>query len=143
MIHPTAIINYPIKLGNNVEIGPYTVIETGTVIEDDVKIQGHVRIGKDCHISKGCVIKWGSILTQKVELQENVFFGTCAVVLGSDSDRQEVHGTIIGKDSYIGAKAIIFPGASIAPDIIVGAAAIIRTPLMAKGTYVGMGRRVK
>ena len=143
MIDKTAIINHPCRIGNNVSIGPFSVIETGVIIEDNVSIQGNVRIGKDCHIEKDCVIKWGAILTQKVNLQQGVFFGTQAVCLGSDSDRIEVHGTIIGKHCDIGAGAIIFPAVSIIDGTTIGAGTIIREPIQAKGTYVGLQRQVK
>lgn len=141
MIHETAIFNN-ITLGNNVSIGPYTVIEEGTVIEDNVTIQGHVRIGKDCHIESGCTIKWGAILTEKVHLQKNVFFGVRAVTLGSDVEGT-AHGTIIGEGCYIGANATLFPKVSIAPGTIIGANALIRMPIMAKGTYINNGKRIK
>lgn len=143
MIHPTAIIHESVKLSKLVSVGPYSVIEEGCIIGFAVKIQGHVRIGRDCLIEDHCVIKWGAVLTAKVNLKPNVFFGTAAVVLGSDSDRVECHGTIIGKGCYIGAKAVIFANASIIDETIIGAGAIIRTPIQAKGTYVNLQRQVK
>lgn len=139
MIHETAIVDATI--GKNVSIGPFTVIEEGTIIEDNVTIQGHVRIGKNCHIEKGCTIKWGAILTENVNLQQDVFFGTQAVTLGSDVGITK-HGTIIGKGCYIGARAIIFPKVSIINETIIGAGAIIRFPIQAKGTYVGLQRKI-
>jgi UDP-3-O-[3-hydroxymyristoyl] glucosamine N-acyltransferase len=141
MIHSTAIFNN-ITLGKNVSIGPYTVIEEGTVIEDNVSIQGHVRIGKDCLIEEGCTIKWGAILTEKVNLGKNVFFGTQSVTLGSDVDGTS-HGTIIGDNCYIGAKVTIFPSVSIVDGCIIGACAMIRMPIMAKGTYINKGELIE
>jgi len=141
MIHPTAIIG-KVKIGMGVRIGAYSVIESGTVIEENVNIQGHVRIGRNCLIEKDCVIKWGAILTENVNLQEGVFFGTQAVTLGSDLEVTR-HGTIIGKGCYIGARVILFPGVSIIDGTIIGAGAIIRFPIKAKGTYVELQRRVK
>ena len=73
---------------------------------------------------------------------QGVFFGTQAVTLGSDSDRIEEHGTIIGKNCYIGARAILFPKVSIVNDTVIGAGAIIRHPIEAKGTYVDLSRRI-
>ena len=142
-IHKTALIHDTVQTGKNISIGVYSVVEEGTIIGDNVSIQGHVRIGKNCVINNGCVIKWGSILTQQVELMQGVFFGTQAVCLGSDSDRIESHGTIIGEGSYIGARAIIFPKVSIVDGVVIGAGSIIRHSIQAKGTYVGLSRRVE
>ena len=143
MIHSTAIIDKTAFIHTTSSVGALTVIEEGVYIGKNVVIQGGCRIGKECYIDDDCVVKWGSILTQKVELQKGVFFGTQAVCLGSDSDRIEEHGTIIGEGCYIGARAIIFPAVSIINETIIGAGALIRYPIQAKGTYVGLQKQVK
>lgn len=61
-IHPTAIISNEAVLGDEVEIGPYSVIEGRVKIGDRSKIGQNVRIldyttiGKDCEIHHGSVI---------------------------------------------------------------------------------------
>ena len=143
MISGRAIVHKTAFIHPSSTVGDLTVIEEGVYIGKNVTIQGGCRIGKGCYIDDNCVVKWGSILTQKVELQKNVFFGTQAVCLGSDSDRVEEHGTIIGEGCYIGARAIIFPAVSIINETIIGAGSIIRYPIQAKGTYVGLSKRIK
>ncbi|MCB9850931.1 MAG: acyl-ACP--UDP-N-acetylglucosamine O-acyltransferase [Phycisphaerales bacterium] len=55
-IHPTAVINASAKLGRDVEIGPYVVIEgpveigDGTKLLAQVHICGHTTIGPECVI---------------------------------------------------------------------------------------------
>ncbi|NOR44390.1 MAG: acyl-[acyl-carrier-protein]--UDP-N-acetylglucosamine O-acyltransferase, partial [Candidatus Delongbacteria bacterium] len=44
MIHSTAIVSEKAKIGNNVEIGPFTIIEDKVIIEDNCKIGAHVTI---------------------------------------------------------------------------------------------------
>jgi UDP-N-acetylglucosamine acyltransferase len=62
MIHPTAIVSKKVKLGSNVSIGPYTVIDGNVIIEAATKIgthcliQGNTKIGKECEIFNGAVI---------------------------------------------------------------------------------------
>ncbi len=143
MIHETAILHHSVRTGKNVSIGAYTVIEEGVIIGDNVTIQGAVRIGKHCTIGNDCIIKWASILTQRVVLEPRVFFGVRSTVLGSDSDRIDTHGTIIGADCYIGGHSIIFPCASITAGCIIGAGSIIRNPLQRQGTYVGLSKLVQ
>jgi len=61
-IHPTAIINSKAELGDNISIGPYTVVEGDVVIDNGTQLGPHVycadgaRIGKDCRIHKGAVV---------------------------------------------------------------------------------------
>jgi len=56
-IHPTAIIGPQTELGENVSIGPYSIIEGEVFIDSGTQIGAHVyidrytRIGKNCRIS--------------------------------------------------------------------------------------------
>lgn len=55
-IHPTAVIDDAVKIGKNVEIGPYSIIGPGvelgdgTVVGPHVVINGPTKIGSDNHI---------------------------------------------------------------------------------------------
>jgi len=61
-IHKTAIIGDQVKLGNNVNIGPYAVINGQVTLGDDVIIgahcvvEGHTTIGEGCQFYTGAVI---------------------------------------------------------------------------------------
>jgi UDP-3-O-[3-hydroxymyristoyl] glucosamine N-acyltransferase len=49
-IHPTAIVAEDVKIGQDVHIGPYAVIESGTEIGDAAIIDAHVVIGENCRV---------------------------------------------------------------------------------------------
>ena len=78
-IHPTAVISPEAKLGSNVSVGPYTVIEgsveigDNTVIDSNVKIASNTVIGSDCHIFHGAVI--GEV-PQDLSFKTDIFTGT-------------------------------------------------------------------
>ncbi|UCE08859.1 MAG: acyl-ACP--UDP-N-acetylglucosamine O-acyltransferase [bacterium] len=61
-IHPTAIVDSGSEIGENVSIGPLTVIQNDVVIGNGSQIGSHVlihsgtRIGKKCRIFKGAVL---------------------------------------------------------------------------------------
>ncbi len=61
-IHPTAIIAADAELGENVEVGPYSVIEENVIIGDGTKIAASViiasgsRLGKEVKVFPGAVI---------------------------------------------------------------------------------------
>ena len=59
-IHPTAIVSPKAEIGNNVEIGPYTVIEDDVKIGDDCYIDAHVKIGQYTTIGPRCRIYFGA-----------------------------------------------------------------------------------
>jgi UDP-N-acetylglucosamine acyltransferase len=56
MIHPTAIIDPKAEIGEEVEIGPYSVIEKDVFIDEGTKIGPHVVIREGTHIGKRCQI---------------------------------------------------------------------------------------
>jgi UDP-N-acetylglucosamine acyltransferase len=53
MINSTAIINSRARLGENVTVGPYSIIGEGVIIHDEVEIAGHVVIEGPCEIGEG------------------------------------------------------------------------------------------
>jgi UDP-N-acetylglucosamine acyltransferase len=62
IIHPTAIIDDGVQLGDRLKIGPYSIIENDVIIGDDVEIASHVlvasgtRIGRNCRVFQGAVL---------------------------------------------------------------------------------------
>ncbi|MBD3290555.1 acyl-ACP--UDP-N-acetylglucosamine O-acyltransferase [candidate division KSB1 bacterium] len=61
-IHATAIVNKKAELAEDVEVGPFTIIEedvtinSGTIIASNVLISDGARIGKNCKIFNGAVL---------------------------------------------------------------------------------------
>ncbi|MDM7274382.1 acyl-ACP--UDP-N-acetylglucosamine O-acyltransferase [Sulfurihydrogenibium azorense] len=61
-IHPSAIVSKKAKLGVNVKVGPFSIIEDeveigdNTVIHSSVKIRNYTKIGSNCQIYEGTVI---------------------------------------------------------------------------------------
>jgi len=56
MIHPAAIVDPKAEIGEEVEIGPYSVIRHGVVIGQGTKIGPHVVIGERTQIGRNCQI---------------------------------------------------------------------------------------
>jgi UDP-N-acetylglucosamine acyltransferase len=61
-IHQTAVVDPRAKLADDVEIGPYSVIDAGVtlgqacVVHNHVTVTGHTTVGNNCHIHSGSVI---------------------------------------------------------------------------------------
>jgi len=62
LIHKTAIVGEQVKLGKNVSIGPYAVVDGPVTLGDNVTIgnhcvvEGHTTIGNGCQLYTGAVI---------------------------------------------------------------------------------------
>ena len=84
-IHSMAFIHSGAKIGNNVSIGPFTVVEEGVSIADDVMIGSGCYLGVKSKIDKGT----------KIYPRVSVFARSCVgreVVIHS--------GTVIGSDGF-------------------------------------------
>jgi len=77
-IHQTAIVGNQVKLGSNVTVGPFTVIDGPVTIAEDVKIaahcvvEGHTTIGRGCQLFTGAVI--GSLPQDRKHQREDVVY---------------------------------------------------------------------
>lgn len=84
-IHPTAVIDPTVSLGQGVTVGAYAVIEKDCNIRDGATIYPH------CHLSPGCIVGEGTVLFARVTLYENTLIGK----------RCRIHsGAVIGADGF-------------------------------------------
>ena len=82
-VHPTAVIDPSVKLGEGVHVGAFTVIEKGSVIGDGAVIEAQVFIGE------GCKVGAKTHIYPQVTLREATIVGKdciihCGVRLGGD-----------------------------------------------------------
>ena len=82
-IHPTAVISASAKLGANVSVGAYTVIEDGVTIGDNTVIFPQCYIGKDVSIGKNCYIYPQVVIREECVLKDYVILQAGATI-GSD-----------------------------------------------------------
>ncbi len=146
MIHKTAIINSKTELGNDVDVGPFAVIEEdvtigdGTVIGPNVYIRSYTSIGPGCHVHAGAVLGGAP---QDVHFKEEKSFVTigknCQIREGVTINRgtQAESVTEIGDNCYLmafshfghnvklGSEVIVANGALVAGYVEVGDQAFI------------------
>ncbi len=84
-IHPTAVIGEKVKIGRNVAIQAYVVIEDNAEIKDSTTLYAGVYIGQHTKIGKDCVIY------PYVIIRERVVIGNRVTIHG---------GTVIGSDGF-------------------------------------------
>jgi UDP-N-acetylglucosamine acyltransferase len=111
MIHPTAIIDPAARIGDGIEVGPYSVIGGGAVIGDGCRIQAHVviegsvKMGARNFIGHGAIIGAGPQdlgfdpkTESSVEIGDgNVIREYCTIHRGST----EGSVTVIGNENFI------------------------------------------
>ena len=119
-VHPTAVVEEGVVLGEEVRVEPYAVIGRGSRIGDRVRIGAHTTLGD------GCVVGADTVLHPQVTLYPGVQVGERCTVhsgarLGSDGFRfvfmdgghrkmPQVGGCRIGNDVEVGANTTIDRG---------------------------------
>lgn len=111
MIHPSAIIAETAELGDDVSVGPFSIIGDdvsigrGTTIESHVVIQGPTRIGEDNHIYQFSSIgdvpqdkKYAGEATRLEIGDRNTIRENCTISRGTVQDDGV---TLLGDDNWI------------------------------------------
>jgi len=84
-IHPTAIISKSAKLGKDVSLGPYVIVEDDVVISNGSVIYGNSYIGHKTQIGKNCLIY------PSVSIREDTRIGDRVIIQ---------NGSVIGSDGF-------------------------------------------
>lgn len=121
-IHPTAVISQTAKIGRDVCIMPYAVVDDGAVIGDRTVVFPYVYIGKnakigaDCELNPGAVIHENSILGDRVVLRAHAVIGGQGFGFSTDKEGHHTHirqlgRAVISDDVEIGAGSAVDNGA--------------------------------
>jgi UDP-N-acetylglucosamine acyltransferase len=128
MIHPTAIVDKKCKIGNNVQIGPYSVIGPNVEIGDNTIIQSHVNISGNTIIGNGNKIYPFVSINDPQDLKFN---GESTNLIIGDNNKIREHVTINpgtrsgGGKTTIGNNCLFMIASHIAHDCQVGNNVII------------------
>ena len=117
-IHPTASISPQARLGQNVSIGAFVVIEAEAEIADEAVIHSHCVIYANAKIGQGsllyshCVVREACVLGERVILQNHVTIGSDGFGFAQQSDKtwykiNQSGNVVIEDDVEIGAGSTI------------------------------------
>jgi UDP-N-acetylglucosamine acyltransferase len=123
-IHPTAIVEEGAKIGEDVEIGPYSVVGANVVLGDGVRLRSHVVVGGKTRIGAGTEIyPFASIGLAPQDLK---YAGEESELIIGERCRIREHVTMNpGTDgggllTQVGAECLFMVGSHVAHDCIVG-----------------------
>lgn len=132
-IHPTAIISKKAKLGKNVAVGAYVVIEGSVEVKDDTVILCGCYLGPNTKLGKNCLIYPHVSIREKTEIGDRVIIHSGAVI-GSDGFGFAIVRGIQEKIPQIGSVLI-------EDDVEIGANATIDRARFDK-TIIGKGTKI-
>lgn len=142
-IHPTAIVEPSVLLGEGVRIGPFCVLRgpsevgAGTILMERVSMGPHVKMGEHNRVHMGAVIGH--------EPQDHSFGGgPSGTVIGDRNEIREyvtIHrGTKEGTDTVIGDGTLLMAGSHVAHNCRVGDRVILANGVLLAGhVTVGEG----
>lgn len=126
------------RLGDRVEVGPYSTIRPGCTLADDVHIGSHAEIKA---ATLGCAAQVGHFsYIGDAELGERVNFGAGAVTCNFDGDAK--HLTVIGEDAFIGSDTMLVAPVRIGARARTGAGSVVTKDVPDDGVAVGHPARL-
>jgi len=145
MLHPTAIIHPDARLGVNVTVGPYAVVEGAAVIGDRCEIQAHAIIGAHVEMGMDNVIGYSAVIggdPQDFAFKPEIRSG---VKIGNGNKIREFstlhRGTHEGTFTSVGDGCFLMAGAHLAHNVALGNHVIIANNSLLGG-HVHVGDRV-
>lgn len=136
MMSPLAHIHKDARIGNNVKVDPFAVIEEGVVIGDDSHIMSHAVIMKDSILGKSCRIFPGAVIGAIP--QDLKFDGEDTFVeIGENTTIREFvtvnRGTKDKWKTVVGNNCLLMAYSHVAHDCIVGDNAVIANTVQLAG----------
>ena len=122
---------YGCSIGDDCFIGPFVEIQRDATIGKGCRIQSHAFICELVTIGDGCFISHGAMFI-------NDLFSTGGPAEGK---RELWRGTVIGNRVSIGTNATILP-VRICDHVVVGAGAVVTSPINEPGIYAGNPARL-
>jgi len=132
-VHPTAVIGRNVKLGKDVFVGPYCVIEPGVVIGDRCVIYAWCYIGHETTIGEDCKFYPQVTIRERAQIGKKVIIHN-GTVIGSDGFGYIQEGTVRKKIPQVGIVAI-------GDDVEIGANVTIDRARFGK-TSIGNGVKI-
>lgn len=148
-VHPSAIIDDPVRIGNGTKIWHFSHIMSDSTIGENCTIGQNVFIAGKVVVGNNVRIQNNVSLYEGVECEDDVFVGPSVVFTNvinprsAISRKEEFQKTIVRKGATIGANATIVCGNEIGAHAFIGAGSIVTKPVPPYALIVGNpGRQV-
>lgn len=141
--HPSAFIDEPCVIGNNVKIWHCSHIMQNSVIGDDCNIGQNVVISSNVILGKNVKVQNNVSVYEGVVCENDVFIGPSAVFTNVINPRSAVNRkhefkkTLVKRGATIGANATIICGNTIGEYALIGAGSVITKNVLPYALVVG------
>jgi UDP-2-acetamido-3-amino-2,3-dideoxy-glucuronate N-acetyltransferase len=143
LIHPTAIVDDEVTIGDGTKIWHFSHVLSGSTIGENCNIGQNVVVGPDVIIGKGCKIQNNVSVYKGVSLENGVFCGPSMVFTNVYNPRadirkmDQVKSTLVKEGATLGANCTIVCGIVIGRYAFVGAGAVVNKNIPDHALVVG------
>jgi UDP-2-acetamido-3-amino-2,3-dideoxy-glucuronate N-acetyltransferase len=142
-IHPSAIVEHPVTVGEHTRIWHFCHVMAGAQIGADCSLGQNVFIASRVAIGNGCRIQNNVSVYDGVTLEDDVFLGPSCVFTNVANPRASVkrHAsflpTLVSRGATLGANSTIVAGNTIGRWAFVGAGCVVIRPVPDFALVVG------
>lgn len=142
-IHPTAYVSPEAEIGANVEVGPFSIVESGAIIADDCRLLARVSIKSGTVLGNYTTVGEGAVIGGWPQ-HKDVTTEPGTLVIGARNIIRE-HVTIhramhAGQETSVGDDCMLMVGSHVAHDCRVGNQVLLTNGVMLGG-HVQVGDR--
>ncbi|MBP9191485.1 MAG: N-acetyltransferase [Ignavibacteria bacterium] len=132
-VHPTAIVDENVKIGNGTSVWHFSHIQSAAVIGEGCTLGQNVNIGNNVSVGNFCKIQNNVSVYEGVTLEDYVFCGPSMVFTNillpkckyPQRGSEFYSKTLVKEGASIGANATIVCGVTIGKHSLIGAGAVV------------------
>lgn len=141
-IHPTALVGSKARLGENVEIGAYAIVEDHVIVGDNCTIQAHAILTDRVTLGARNFIGYGTVIGSAPQDFAHGASISSEVVIGDDNTFREyvtIHrGTKEGSATHVGSHNFLMAGVHVGHNARLGDRNVVANNCLLAG-YVQVG----
>jgi UDP-2-acetamido-3-amino-2,3-dideoxy-glucuronate N-acetyltransferase len=146
-VHPTAIIDERVEIGQDTKIWHFSHILSNTTIGRNCSFGQNCVVGPKVNIGSGVKVQNNVSIYEGVEIEDDVFLGPSMVFTNVINPRafiqrkEEFKKTLLKKGCSIGANATIVCGVTIGEYALIGSGAVVNKDVKPFALMVGVPAR--
>ena len=149
-VHPTAIVDDNVEIGEGTKIWHFSHIQSGAKIGKNCSFGQNVNVSNNVIVGNGCKVQNNVSLYEGRELEDFVFCGPSCVFTNDLTPRAKYpkghvgyKKTLIKTGASIGANATIVCGHTVGEWALIGAGAVVASNVPAHALMLGVPARQK
>jgi bifunctional UDP-N-acetylglucosamine pyrophosphorylase/glucosamine-1-phosphate N-acetyltransferase len=127
------------RVGERVEIGPFSHLRPGAVIEDDVRLGNYAEV-KASRVGAGTQMHHFSYVGD-ADIGQRVNIGAGTITVNYDAETREKSRTTVGDDAAVSSDTMLVAPVEVGPGAMTGAGAVVTHDIPSGEVWVGVPAR--